>query len=270
MRRVFVLVLASVCSGWTQVNPGQSSMRAPTPIVEIDMDSGLHSNGASGVRRNLAADTEFVSVSDLAIPHRARKEFAKATQSLTKEDWTQARDRLNKAILFYPAYAGAYNNLAVAYAHLGDADLERQALEKAIALDSHFALAHLNLGRMDLERGNLSEAVVELNTAADLTPEKPSVFILLGYCQLLQKHFDDAIATSDEAHTLSAPHSLAHRIAARAFEQKRQFDRAATELNLFLQEEPPGPAAEAARRELEMVQTARAKNDINASVGDRR
>jgi tetratricopeptide (TPR) repeat protein len=253
MRRVLFLVLAVIGSAQAQGNSGQNSVRPPMPMVGIDMDIPSPINGTSEVQRKRGAEQEFVSVSDLAIPQRARKEFAKASQSLTKENWMQARDRLNKAISLYPSYAGAYNNLAVAYAHLGDTDQERQALEKAIALDSHFALAHLNFGRMDLERGKIPEAITELNTAAALSPKNPSAFILLGYCEFLQKHFDGAIAASNEAHKLPVPHSLAHRIAARAFEQKGQFDRAATELNLFLQEEPPGPAAESARKELQIV-----------------
>lgn len=256
MRRVLFLVLAVVGSAQAQGNPSQNSVRTPMPMVGVGMEIPSPVNGTSGVQRKPWVDQGFVSVSELAIPQRARKEFAKASQSFAKRNWTQARDRLNKAISFYPSYAGAYNNLAVAYAHLGDADSERQALEKAIALDSHFALAHLNFGRMDLQRGKIPDAMTELNTAEALNPQNPIVFILLSYCQFLQKHFDDAIAVSNEAHKLSGAHSLAHRIAARAFEQKGQFDRAATELNVFLQEEPTGPAAESARKELQFVEAA--------------
>lgn len=255
MRRVFLFVFALLTSLWAQANPGQNSLR-PMPTVEIDMDAAPPMNGTSHVQRKRIANQDFVSVSDLGVPRRALRQLKKANQSLAKENWSQARDRLKKAISFYPSYAGAYNNLAVAYAHLGDANLEREALEKAIALDSHLALAHLNFGRMDLDRGKLPEAVAELKTAEALSPNNPSVFILLGWCQYLQKHFDEAIAASNEAHKLSGPHSLAHRIAALAFEQKKQFDRAAIELKLFLQEEPPGPPAQAARKELETVEAA--------------
>jgi Flp pilus assembly protein TadD len=200
-----------------------------------------------------------VSVSDLEAPKRARKEVEKAYQSFARQNWMQARDRLNKAISFYPAYAGAYNDLAVAYAQLGDVEEERQALEKAIALDDHYTLAELNLGRMNIQEGKLPEAEAALHRAAALAPEDPRAFILLAYCQFLQKHFDDVIATSHEAHKLSAGHAFVHRVAARAFEQKRQFNLAAAELNPFLQEQPAGPAADAARKELEIVESAQGK-----------
>ncbi len=45
-------------------------------------------------------------------------------------------------------------------------------------------------------------------------------------------------------------------MAARAFEQKQQYDRAVIELNLFLQENPVGPVADEVRKELPIVEAA--------------
>jgi Tfp pilus assembly protein PilF len=255
-RRVFFFVLALLGSAWAQIQP--AAIRSQTRTIDIDTGPSLPINATSAVdvQRKWDAESAFVSVGDLEIPQRARKELEKANQAFAKQNWAQARDRLDKAISFYPSFPGAYNNLGVAYEHLGNRDQARQSLEKAIALDNNFALAHLNFGRLDLEEGKLPEAETELNRAATLAPRNPKTFVVLSYCQFLEKHFDDAIATSDEAHKLSAPHSLTHRVAARAFQQKRQFDRAAAELNLFLQEEPYGAAADAARKELEIVEAA--------------
>jgi len=258
MRRVFFLVLASVCSAWSQVRP---AVRPPMPMVDIDVDSSwpVNTDSAIDAQRSGTSDTAFVSVSDLSVPRRARRELEKANHSFAKQNWMQARDQLNKAISFDPSYADAYNNLGVAYAYLGDLGQERKALEKAIALDDHLALAHFNIGRVDIAEGKLSEAESALKKAETLAPQDPRAFIALGYCQLLQKRFDDAIATSQEAHKLSAPHAVAHRLTARAFEQERQFDRAATELNLFLREEPAGSSAEEVRKELRLVEAAQKK-----------
>jgi tetratricopeptide (TPR) repeat protein len=254
-RRVFLLVLAAVVLGHAQAHPPEI-MHPPTPMGDIDMATSLPiaARPARDLPQSDAAVSAFVSVSDLAAPERARKELEKANQSFARQNWTQARDRLNKAISLYPSFASAYNNLAVAYEHLGDVDQERWALQEAIALDGRFTLAHLNVGRLDLEEGKLIEAEAALNKVATLAPQDPRAFILLSYCQFLQQHFDAAIATSREAHKLSAPHAFVHRVAARAFERKRQFDRAATELNLFLREQPVGPASEAARKELQMAE----------------
>lgn len=257
-RRLFVLVL-EVCSvAGGQVGTGKNAALPVPPTIEIDMTASLpiSMRSAVDVQRNHVPHSAFVSVSDLAVPERARRELQKANQSLAKQNWAQARDRLTKAISFYPSYADAYNNLAVAYAYLGDVRQEREALEKAIALDDHLAVAHFNIGRVDIAQGKLSEAESALKKTEILAPLDPRAFIVLGYCQLLQKRFDDAIASSQEAHKLTAPHAIAHYVAARAFEQKNQLDRAAIELKLFFQEAPTGPGAEDARKELQIVQAA--------------
>jgi Tfp pilus assembly protein PilF len=256
MRRVLFFLLAVVVSVRAQAHPSQNALRPPTPMADIHTDPSPPSNATSDAQGRPAAESALVSVADLGIPKRARSELEKAQQSFARQNWAQARDRLNKAISVYPSYAGAYNDLAVAYSHLGDVDRERQSLEKAIALDGHYELAQLNVGRMDIEGGKLREAEAALDRAAALAPEDSRAFILLAYCQFLQKHFDDVIATSHEAHKLSAAHAFVHRAAARAYEHERQFDNAATELNLFLQEQPVGPAAEAARKELQIVEAA--------------
>ena len=261
MRRVLFLVLALLGSSRAQVQPGQVNLPLPMPTVGIDVSPSGPTQGRSAIdaQRNRVPESALVSISELEVPKRARKELEKANQSLARQDWTQARDRLFKAISFYPAYAGAYNNLAIAYEHLGEADQERQSLEKAIALDDRFILARLNLGRMKIKQGKLQEAEAALKEALTLAPQDPNTLILLADCQFLQKHFNDAIATSYAAHNLSAPHADAHRLAARVFEQQGQFERAEAELKLFLREAPSGPAAEAARNELQIVRSAEHK-----------
>jgi Flp pilus assembly protein TadD len=197
----------------------------------------------------------LVSAGDLVIPARARKEFDKANELLAKQNLTQAIQRLNKAIEVYPGYAVAYNNLAVIYARQGDRVRESEALQKAISLNDHFALAYVNLGRMHITASEFPAAESALDKASTFDPTDPMTLVLLAYAEFMDHRFDDAIATSRRAHTLEKSHAFVHRVAARAFEQKRQGTNAIAELELFLKEEPTGPRAEAARQELQLVET---------------
>jgi len=210
----------------------------------------------SGVPESLARSYSVASISaaDLSIPPRARKEFAKANALLERREFTKALQHLNHVVLLDPDFAGAYNNLGVIYSQLGDSVNERKVLEKAIALNDHFALAYLNLGRMDVASADFSDADTALGKASSFDRSDPVSLILLTYSELMQKHFDDAIVTSQRAHALSQPHAFAHRLAARAFEQEHQFTRAVAELKQCLQEEPTGARADSARRELQIVQ----------------
>lgn len=207
-----------------------------------------HELEASGVPAS-----SFVSASDLAIPSRARKEFDRATELIRKQEMAEAIQKLNKAIALYPAYAIAYNNLAVIYARLGDRVREDEALQKALSLNPHLALAYVNLGRMNISTGKFPAAETALNRAATFNPTDPVALILLCYAEFMDNGFEAAIATSRKAHSLGKPHSFVHRVAARAFEQEKRGASAVTELELFLKEEPSGPRADAARKELEVV-----------------
>jgi len=195
----------------------------------------------------------FVAASDLGVPSRARKEFDRANELLGKQDFAQAIQKLNKAISIYPAYAVAYNNLGVIYARFEDRVREREALQQAIRINDHFALAYLNLGKMNIASGDFPEAETALNKAATFDPADPVTLVLLSYAEFMDRRFDQAVATSRAAHRMDKSHAFVHRVAARAFEQKREGTNAIEELELFLQEAPNGPGADAARKELETV-----------------
>jgi tetratricopeptide (TPR) repeat protein len=202
----------------------------------------IHNDGMVG--------NALVSVSDLSVPSRARKELDKANELAGKKKWEQAIHELNKAVSIDPAYAVAYNNLGVIFSQLGDQTRGAEALQKAISVNDHFALAYVNLGRMHIAAGDFPAAESVLDKASALDPTDTMMLILLSYAEFMDQRFDAAIATSRKAHALERPHAFAHRVAARAFEKKKEAANAIAELELFLKEEPPGPRAEAARKEL--------------------
>jgi tetratricopeptide (TPR) repeat protein len=196
----------------------------------------------------------FVSASDLAIPLRAQKEFAKASELMAKQNREQAIQRFNKAIAMYPDYAGAYNSLGVIYSQSGDIVRAREALLKAIHINGRFALAYMNLGLLNLSTGDFSSAESVLNKANSFDPTSEPTLEALTYAEFMDHHFDDAIATSQKAHALRDEHAFVHHVAARAYEQKSDAGSAIEELELFLKEQPTGEKADAARKELAKLQ----------------
>ncbi|HYK87422.1 MAG TPA: tetratricopeptide repeat protein [Acidobacteriota bacterium] len=218
--------------------------------VEVKVDRA----GSAG-RTDGAPASAFVAVADLNIPSSARKEFDKANELIAKQDFAKAIQRLNKAIAIYPAYTGAYNNLAVIYSRLGDGAQEREALQKAISTNDHFAAGYVNLGRMNIRAGNFPEAEAALSKASSLDPSNTMTMVLLTYVEFMNRHLDQAIATSRKAHSLpQGQHALVHTVAAKAFEEKHDAVNAIAELELFLKEEQTGPRAETARKELASLQ----------------
>jgi tetratricopeptide (TPR) repeat protein len=219
-------------------------------------------NARFGVKVKRANDFEwnyglstkaFVAASDLAAPARARKQFDKANELLAKQDLTQALQKFNKAIALYPSYAVAYNNLGVIYARLGEPQREREALEKAVGIDDHLALAYTNLGRMRIAASDFGSAATALQKASALDPTEAVTLLLLSYAELMEQRFNEAVTTSRRAHELQDHPAFVHRVAARALEQKREITGAIAELEQFLEEEPSGPRADTARKELAIV-----------------
>lgn len=231
--------------------------------AQIDIDTSP--SGADALQRRFASGmtndksysgSGIVTAAELSIPAKARKEFDKALEALGKQDLPRARRELNKAVVIDPAFSGAYNNMAVVCARLGDKACERDALEKAIDLNGHFELAYVNWGRMSLASSDFAGAEKALERAAALEPKDGAAMVLLAYSEFMQGRFDDTIRTSERAHNSGEPHAFAHRVAARACERQRQFGRALAELEMFLKENPTGPLADGARQELAMVQSA--------------
>jgi Flp pilus assembly protein TadD len=196
-----------------------------------------------------------VAAADLNIPEKASKQFDKASEYIAKQNWKKAIEQLKKAVETYPKYANAYNNLAVAYGHLGDRAGQRAALQQAISLNDHLAPAFVNLAKMDIVDHNFPEAETLLGHATSADPTDTKAIVLLANVQLLDQHYDDAIANCHKLHSMvETAHSLAHYIAARAFEHQNRPNDAFSELQTFLKEEPDGPRAEAARKEIGQLQ----------------
>jgi tetratricopeptide (TPR) repeat protein len=141
----------------------------------------------------------------------------------------------------------------VIYARLGDRDREREALQKALSINDHFAPAYVNLGRMNIATGDFPNAESALTKAASYDPRDAMTLVLLAYSELMDKHFDQVIAASRKAHAMQDTHAFVHQLAARAFEQKHDAADAITELQQFLKEEPDGERAALARKELAKV-----------------
>jgi tetratricopeptide (TPR) repeat protein len=237
---------------------GQTVSATDSGNIDV-MSSG---NASFGVKVKRSNDFEwnyglstraFVAASDLAAPARARKEFDKANELLAKQDWARAVEKFNKALALYPSYAVAYNNLGVIYARLGEPQREREALEKAIAINDHFALAYTNLGRMNIADSDFSSAAAALQKASALDPTEAVTLLLLGYAELMEQRFHEAVTTSRRAHELQDHPAFVHRVAARALEKQREIGAAIAELEQFLEEEPRGPRADTARKELDIV-----------------
>ncbi len=239
-----LLLVSAAAAQLTRVSAPSIELAPPNPPSNFGKFDAAPDSGSS-----------VVSVADLAVPARARKQFDKSNELLRKQRLDDALHELNKAVRIYPHFAGAYNNMGVIYARLGDTACERLSLQTAIDLNDRFELAYVNWARMDLASADYKDADTALLKASRLDANDAVPFVLLAYSALAQGRLQEAVTLAKKAHALGGSHAFAHRVAARVFEQQNQLERAIAELKLCIEEEPDGPGVDAVRSELELVQS---------------
>jgi len=224
------------------------------PVIMQDVEVRARYTHGSAPNYGVGASS-FVSVRDLAAPSSAAKEFDKAEKLIAKQDWTKALERLRKGLAIYPEDAAAYNNLGAVYSHMGNTSEAREALKKALALDDHLSQAYVNLGRLSFLDKDYPAVESLLNKALTLAAQKADVFTLLAYAQLSNQHFDQAIATGQQAHSGRLDqHAYLHVVAANAYEQQKKIGDSISQLELYLNEEPTGWRADKVREALATLQ----------------
>ena len=219
-----------------------------SPGMTEEVEVRARSRQSAEPSQKLAASS-FVSVSDLGVPSSAEKEFDKAGQLISKQDWAKAAERLHRAIAIYPRYAAAYNNLGAVYSHMGDLAQAKEALQSAIALNDHMVSAYLNLGRVSFNAKDFPGVETSIGKALSLAAPNVAEFTLLAYAQLANRHFDETIATSQQAHRSQlSHHAVLHLLAAGAEDIQGKNEAAIADLQQYLDEDPSGPRAEEVRK----------------------
>lgn len=231
-------------SGMFEVDSRKLTQSVMVTVRRLDDANDSNAKGAS-----------TIAVQDINIPANAVLEFNKAIDLMNRQEWKKAIERLTRALAFYPHYAAAWNNLGAAYAHLGDRPHEREALEKAVGLNDHLAPAFVNLAKLAIADRNMGRAETLLDKASSADPANAQTLTLLANVELLQQHYDQAIAACRKVHSLPGSHAVVHYIAAHALEHEKHFSEAEAEFQTFLKEEPTGERAEAVRKQLSNLQT---------------
>ena len=231
--------------GFAGIEAGEITLnRFDTGPIEVQVPR-------QGIQDEPAWNSASTSVADLRIPKRAAKEFSKASHAMAAQDWKSAATSLERAIGIYPQYAAAYNNLGVVDARLGDRTKEARDLQRAIAIDNRYVDAYVNLARMDVAESKFSDAELALKKASSLRSEDGVTLVLLTYAEYMKHHPEDAVKDCRKVHVLNnVPHAFAHWTAAFALEQQNQIAEAGAEFRAFVDEEPTGDRADAARKEL--------------------
>ncbi len=208
------------------------------------------------LHRRAKAKGNTISLTTLAAPQEAWKIYQKALKELgmgkKKINFFKLSKELEKAVKIYPEFAAAWHLLGEIRLELKDHSGARQALEQALAADSHYANPYISLAMLELEEERWEEAA-QLSAQA-----------LALDSQLIRAHYFNALAHSFLGNLDVAEESILrvqkssqaqdypaiHLILGWVESEKGNFQLAAAEYRRFLKVQPTGSIAEKLKEEL--------------------
>lgn len=179
------------------------------------------------------------------LPKPAVELYEKALVSAQKGDGKKAIEQLNKAIEIHPQFALALNELGVQYLKLGQPDKAAGALQSAVKIVPDEFSPRLNYGIALLNQKKFPEAEEQLRLALKKNNKSPTAHMYLGIVLMSQNNLDEAERELQSAiNSKSSEVDVAHRYLGGVYWGKRDYKRAADELEMYLKLVPKAPDAE--------------------------
>lgn len=128
------------------------------------------------------------------IPPQAQTLFEQAVSVMAAGDYVEAELRLKEFLLNYPAYPGAYVDLAIIQAKNGDDEAAQQSIDAALALNPNYPPALNQQGMLLRRKGKFSEAEAAYLKAVTAAPDYALAHYNLGVLnELYLQHLDAAL-----------------------------------------------------------------------------
>jgi len=151
----------------------------PATILVV---AGCASSGSKPVERG-GADTDVVAGEQTLLPEippQAQTMFEQAVAVMATGDFVDAELRLKEFLLQYPAYPGAYANLAIIHSQNGNEKAAQGAIDAALALDPDHPAALNQQGMLFRRNGNFIEAEAAYLKAVTASPDYALAHYNLG------------------------------------------------------------------------------------------
>jgi Tfp pilus assembly protein PilF len=203
-----------------------------------------------------------VSVSGLAVPDGARKEFEKGQKSLANKDLDGGITHLKKAIDLYPPYSQALTLLGTAYNDKKDWKDAQGTLEKATTIDPKNASAFFQLGaalNQTKDYPGAQKALLEGLTLAPDAPEASAAQYELARSYMAQSNWKEAEPYAAKVVASQPDFAAGHLLMGNIFLKKGDGNGAIHEFQEYLRIDPKGPAANQIKDMIPKIQAAMKK-----------
>ncbi|HEX8494200.1 MAG TPA: tetratricopeptide repeat protein [Pyrinomonadaceae bacterium] len=217
---------------------------------------------AGGRTRNVNINMRPKGAADAfnKIPKAARDLYAKGQESAAKGDGKTAVEHYNGAVTIYPQFSQALYEMGVQYLKLGRPDKAADAFQAALKITPDEPGLRLNYGIALLQQKKYPEAETELRAVLVKNDNLPTAHMYLGIALMSQQKFDDAEKELVRAISFkSAEVNMAHRYLGGVYWAKRDYPRAADELETYLKLVPKAADAERTRAAIKELRSKKAE-----------
>lgn len=129
-----------------------------------------------------------IPVTQLRIPSKATKEFARAEKAFQSGDIPTSAEHLQKALEIYPDYLQAHNSLGLRYVQLGQYQKALAEHQLALALNPRNAQTHQDIALALVLLNRAPESENEARLALDLDSQSVGARYVLGRALIAQHH----------------------------------------------------------------------------------
>ena len=242
---------------WGQVSMQAGYFNTRIDYATMDLDEQIHDAKKVEEQRRKnkeLVDAGLVSALDLRAPNHAIEEFNSGVALLKEQKSIDAIKHLQKAVGFYPNFVSAHIDLGLAYLDQNDSARAQDEFEAAAKLDDKFPRPLLQLSQMALSRKDFPSAESALEKAATLTTADPKILSALAFAQNANHHYRQAVETAEKVHALQhKDQAEVHYVAATAAQTLSDFGTMEQQLNFYVTEDPTGPFAPVARKNLDIL-----------------
>lgn len=204
-----------------------------------------------------ASGAAAVPVRVYQIPAQALKEIEKAQADLLeKKNIASGIGHLKKAITLYPSSPEVYLLLGTAYMDVNNLPEAKKALTRAIELDEKMAAAYFALGECYNQERNYSEAEDVLLKGLALDEKAWQGHLALGKTYWAIGDVSRAAPHATRAHELNPHFPQVHLLMGNVYLRNRDAQRALSEFEDYLKQDPEGPFAQQTRTLVERIRQA--------------
>ncbi|HEV2884076.1 MAG TPA: tetratricopeptide repeat protein [Pyrinomonadaceae bacterium] len=208
------------------------------------------------LKRTFVAKASVINAALATVPNTARDAYLKALEFVRTGQTKQAVEGLKTAVSLHPQFPLALNELGVQYLRLGEVNKAAEVLSAAVRYAPDDFTPRLNYGVALLNQRKFAESEEHLRLAVSKNSAAPTAHMYLGISLAIQRKLDEANRELELAiSSRSAEVALAHRYLGGVYLERRDYKRAAEQLETYLKLVPKAADSELLHQKIKELRT---------------